>query len=295
MIEIEVRPLREQDLPEADRVFRLAFGTQIGLADPASFRGDSELIAPRWRADASGALGAFRGAELVGSSIAMRWGSFGVFGPISVRPDCWNLGVGRALLAPSMALLDRWQVRRTGLFTFPQSAKHVGLYQQFGFWPDHLMAVMAKEVERKREIEPDRPSAAECAQVTDAIMPGLDAGLEIRAVELQKLGDTIGVRRDGRLQAFAICHSGRGSEAGSGTTYVKFGAARPGPDAAASFERLLDACEALAAWRGSAKLIAGVNTARRPAYRALLARGYRAFLHGVAMQRPDESQFFSEP
>ena len=72
---------------------------------------------------------------------------------------------------------------------------------------------------------------------------------------------------------------------------MKFGAARPGPGAAEAFERLLDACEALAAARGLSRLVAGVNTARRDAYRRMLARGFRADLVGVAMERPDEPGF----
>ena len=91
-----------------------------------------------------------------------------------------------------------------------------------------------------------------------------------------------------RLDGFAVCHCGPGTEAGSGTCFVKFGAARPGPGAGAAFERLLDACEGLAAARGLSRLVAGVNTARREAYRRMLARGFRADLVGVAMERPDE-------
>ena len=40
-MEIDVRPLRETDLEQADRIFRLAFGTFIGLPDPSTFGGDS--------------------------------------------------------------------------------------------------------------------------------------------------------------------------------------------------------------------------------------------------------------
>ena len=81
------------------------------------------------------------------------------------------------------------------------------------------------------------------------------------------------------------------SEAGSGVTYVKFGAMRPGRDAPVLFDRLLAACEALAAERGCSKLVAGVNTARHTAYRRMTERGFRAFLHGVAMQRPNEAGY----
>lgn len=296
---LEVRPLAEADLAAADRIFRLAFGTQFGVADPLTFRGDSELVRPRWRSQPEGALGAYRGTELVGSSFAARWGSFGVLGPISVDPRCWDGGVGKQLLEPTLALFDRWGVRQVGLFTFAQSAKHVALYQRFGLWPQQLTVVMAKAA-AARDMPPDcalygdAAGLRECAELTDELFPGLYATAEIRAVHEHCLGETLLLRHAGRLVGFAICHIGKGSEGGSGTTFVKFAAVRPGADAAANLARLLGACEALAIERGAERLVAGVNTARREAYRLLLAHGFRAFLHGVAMQRPDAAGFNQE-
>ena len=62
----------------------------------------------------------------------------------------------------------------------------------------------------------------------------------------------------------------------------------PGAQSGERFERLLDACEALAASRGVQAMLAGVNMARHDAYRRLLARGYRTRFQGVVMQRPNE-------
>lgn len=112
-------------------------------------------------------------------------------------------------------------------------------------------------------------------------------GTEVAAVDAQRLGETLLLRDDAGLAAVAVCHCGPGTEAGGGACYMKFGAARPGPGAAARFEALLDACEGLAAARGLGRLIVGGSTARRDAYRALLARGFRTFLQGVIMQSPD--------
>jgi GNAT superfamily N-acetyltransferase len=284
-MKVAVRALVETDLEAADRVFRLAMGTEFGLPEPAAFRGDSDLVKTRWRADPSAGLGAFRGDELIGSSFAARWGSFGVFGPITVRPDCWGQGVGQRLLEPS--------IRQSGLFTFPHSPKHVALYQRFGFWPQCLTAVMSKAVEAPRErgqwstCAASPASLRECAGLTGEIFPGLDVQREILAIRDQGLGETV-LLPDG---AFAACHIGKGSEAGSGVTFVKFGAVRPGRDASSLFDRLISACEALAAERGSSKLIAGVNTARHRAYRRMAQLGFRTFLHGVAMQRPNETGY----
>ena len=258
-MKIAVRPLVETDLVEVDRVFRLAFGTEFGLPEPMAFRGDSDLEKTRWRADPPAALGAFRGGELIGSSFAARWGSFGVFGPITVRPDCWENGIGKRLLEPTMALFEAWRIRQAGLFTFPQSPKHVALYQKFGFWPQTLTAVMSKPVEPPQErgqwscCTGSPASLRACAELTEEIFPGLDLQREILALGNQGLGETV-LLPDG---GFAACHLGKGSEAGSGCS----------------------------------KLVAGVNTARHAAYRRMMERGFRTFLHGVAMQRPDEAGY----
>ena len=104
----------------------------------------------------------------------------------------------------------------------------------------------------------------------------------------QRLGDTVLVHDGAELAAFAVCHLGKGSEAGSGAAYIKFGAARPGAGAAHRFERLLSACEAFAAARGAERVVAGVNVARRDAHRMMSERGFETFLEGIAMHRPDE-------
>ena len=291
---VDVRPLAEADLASADRIFRLAFGTQIGLKDPLTFRGDAEMIRTRWRSQPEGAFGAYRDGELVGSSFAARWGSFGVFGPISVRPDCWDAGIGRRLLEPALAAFAHWGVRQAGLFTFAQSPKHIGLYQRFGFWPQHLTSVMVKEIgapPRGPSPELDAGALDECAEIADANFPGLDVRREIRAVEEQKLGATALLREGRHLEGFAVCHTGKGSEAGSGVLFIKFGAVRPGLLARRSFERLLAACESLAVERGATRLVAGMNTARHDAYKVLIEAGFRGFFNGIAMQRPNATGF----
>ena len=145
-IDITIGPLREADVPEADRIFRLAFGTFLGLPDPLAFGGDSDFVGTRWRASPDAALGAYVDDTLIGSNFAARWGSFGFFGPLTVHPDHWDKGIARRLLTATMSLFERWGTRHVALFTFPQSAKHIGLYQAYGFWPQQLTPVMAKPV-----------------------------------------------------------------------------------------------------------------------------------------------------
>src|SRR5690348_3459138 len=75
-VSVTIRSLEERDLPAADRICRLAFGTFLGLPDPMTFMGDGDFVSTRWRAEPAGAIAAELDGELVGSNLATRWGSF---------------------------------------------------------------------------------------------------------------------------------------------------------------------------------------------------------------------------
>ncbi len=62
--DVVVRPLAGADLDEADRIFRVAFGTFLGAPEPEKFFGDSDSLRTRWRADPAGALAAYTGGRL---------------------------------------------------------------------------------------------------------------------------------------------------------------------------------------------------------------------------------------
>lgn len=300
--DIIVRPLQEGDLTTADHIMRMAFGTFLGLPDPASFMGDASYVRTRWKAAPNAAFAAEINNEVVGSNFATNWGSVGFFGPLTIRPDLWEKGVGKRLMEPIIECFDKWQTRHAGLFTFAHSQKHIGLYQKFGFYPRFLTAIMSKPVEltgrasiwTKFSDVPTSERAAileACRELTGAIYEGLDVGHEIRAVADQELGDTILLWDNSKLTGLAVCHGGAGTEAGSGVCYVKFGATRSGADAEQGFNRLLDALEEMASSQNLSRLAAGVNTARHEAYRQVLARGFRTDVLGVAMDRPNEAGY----
>jgi predicted N-acetyltransferase YhbS len=305
---VMIRPLRETELNEADRIFRLAFGTFLGLPDPLMFMGDAGYVRTRWTADPSSAFAAEMDGELVGTNFASNWGSVGFFGPVSVRPDLWDAGVGARLVEPAIERFSEWGVEYAGLFTWSHSPKHTYLYQKFDFWARFLTAIMSKSVVEPRMVGgktaespwsrfstlavSDREAAlAACGELTSAIYDGLDVSGEIRAVASQRLGDTLLLYDDAGLAGLAVCHYGAGTEAGSGACYVKFGAIQPGPDAGRHFDQLLDVCEALAAEEGMQVVVAGVNLACHETYRALLAHGFRVEIQGVAMQRANASGY----
>lgn len=307
---VAIRPLLEVDLEAANHVMRLAFGTFLNLPDPLQFMGDADYVHTRWKADPPAAFCAEAEGVIVGSVFVGNWGSVAFFGPLTVHPDYWDHGVAQLLMQQVMECFEHWGTRHMGLFTFPTSLKHVGLYRKFGFWPRFLTILMGKEVNVGGDAEAasgvpgvmgapwtkfsDVPAAEQqgmlnrCCALTGKVFEGLDVGVEIRSVAGQQLGETVLLWTSNELTGLAVCHCGAGTEAGSGICYIKFAAVHPGLTGDLEFRRLLTACEQLAAQRGLEKLSGGVNTARQEAWAAMLDSGWRGKMVGVAMQRPNE-------
>jgi N-acetylglutamate synthase-like GNAT family acetyltransferase len=280
---------------------RVAFGTFVGVPDPEKFGEGMDRVKTRWLADPNAAFGAEADGELVGSCFVTRWGNFGFFGPLTVRPDLWDRGIAKLLLKPTMELLNEWRVTHAALFTFAHSPKHLGLYQKFGFWPRFLTLIMSKPVQSRNNPDwskfSDVPDVEKgkylmsCRSLTNSLYEGLDLEREIMAVQNQSLGDTVLLWEKGTLVGIAVCHCGPGTEAGRDTCYIKFGAVRKAPAADNQFDKLLNACEELATNHGMAHVLVGINTACHDAYRRMIARGFRADFQGVMMLRPNEPSF----
>jgi len=197
----------------ADRIIRLAFGTFVGAPEPEQFWSDLDYARTRWLADPTAAFGAELDEELVGSNFASKWGSVGFFGPLTVRPDLWDRGIGTRILDPIMECFATWGIQHAGLFPFAHSPKHLGLYQKYGFWPCFLTAIMSKPVPRGESSAPwatygelpehgQEDCLSACRELTDMIYAGLDMEREIRAVHTQGLGETVLLWEDQGLVGF---------------------------------------------------------------------------------------------
>ena len=281
---------------------RLAFSTYLGLSEPSAFLGDASFVHSRFLVDPASAFGALREGRLVGSSFGTRWGSVASVGPLTVHPDLWNRGIVQQLLEPVLERAAEWGTRHTGLFTYPQSQKHVSLYQKFGFWPRSLTAIMTIDLDSDAnettwtafsdlsEIDQER-SLDLCRALAGSVYEGLDLSDEVRAAFRHRLGETVLLWEESNLVGFAVCQSGRRTQGGTGVAYVKFGAVRPGQDAAREFNRLLDACMDLARRKELSRLAAGVSTACHGAYQEMLLRGFQISFMGVTMHRPNDAGY----
>lgn len=299
---IDVRPIAETDLAEVDRVNRLAFGTLFGLSDPMKFRGDGEFVRARFHAYGGAGFVAVEAGAILGAGMASLWGSFAVLGPVMVHPEHWGRGIARRLTPALLELFERRDIRQTGLFTHPQSPKHLRLYESYGYWPHQLRAYLDKKpavidgdpaVSKFSAVPPEQVTNAlnACRHIANATFEGLDLTADIAAVAAQGLGETLLLTEGERIAGFAVCHTGKGSEVGSQTFLVKLAFIRPGPGAIDRLRRLLSSAEALATRAGAARAVVGVNVARRDSYRLLKTMGYRTFMNGIDMLRPDRPGF----
>lgn len=294
-MDIVVRPLAAADLPAAARINRAAFSQFFGIPDPAKFRVGADVIGPRWRLWPEAGLALDLDGALAAAALMMRWGSVCVLGPVTVAPAHWSKGLARTLMPKLLEILGRGDFAFTGLVTHPQSPKHVRLYESYGFRMQRITAVMAKAVSatpaaaRQFSRLPDAeraPLIEAMRELSDGVFPGLDVTVEAADLAEHGLGETLLLESGGRLDAMALCHVGLGSEASSGQVFVKFAAARGGKNAHLRFQRLLAACEAYAALRGAAQLVAGTNTGRTETYELMQRAGFRTVMNTVAMTRP---------
>jgi GNAT superfamily N-acetyltransferase len=303
--EVAVREVREAELDEADRIFRLAFGTQSKLANPTGAFGDRNMIKSRWSGRTSTVVIAESEGRLVGTNVITRWGSVGFFGRMAVHPEMWGKGIASKLLDSTIRLFEDWRTSQNGLDTFPDSEKHIHLYQKHGFWPRYLTAMMSKKLGRDKlrlktgqysvsfsSLNEDaRKRCLERAKgLADSIYRGLDLSNEIQSVYSQSLGDTVLLYEEGdrpELVGFAICHTGANTEAGSGNCYVKFGAAKSED----IFKRLIAASEYYASTKGLSRISGAVNTARHEAYKIMLDYGFEIATTRVCMHNPNEASY----
>lgn len=295
MTDLVVRPMTSADVPEAQKIWREAFAGF--LAVPERALGDSDFVTPRFRVYPETSYAAELDGQLVGSHFLASWGTFTVVGTLTVRPTVWKKGISKPLMDRALADLPRLGSRFACLFTFAQSPAHVGNWERFGFWPRYLTVVMSKPVRRRplppgwhrlSQVAPEQRAAliAMAGELTSSVFEGMRLDTELAAIG-QGLGDAVVWEENGRAQGLVFCHTGAGTYGGRGIAYVRFAMVRGGPGAAERFGTLLDAVEGLASELATFSINVGVNTARRPAYQAMRARGFRTTMQGVAMHRPD--------
>jgi predicted N-acetyltransferase YhbS len=258
-------------------------------------------------------------AKIVGTALAVNWGSVGLLGPVAVLTNYHNQTIGQQLMRAVEEFFEENKVALHGAVTYPTSPKHLLLYHRFGYRPKHLMAVMTRALDRAPAPRPPvgapvikppvkqpgviarkyssleearkKATLGRLHRITNGVCKGLDLSKEIEIVDGLALGDTLVLERGKDLLGFAVYHAPGVSEAPAGALYVKFLAIDPAFKKVEILEHFVAALEELAQELGLARVILPVYLKYHVAYSTLVRLGYQIEFTMVRMQRGKQEDY----
>ena len=277
----------ERDIPGLNRLFADAFTDRyrrdglVGVRVPF-------LHASIWRyaiADAGDGAMLWRDEQdrIVAFNVAHCSGTEGWMGPLAVRPDRQLGGLGKEIVLAAVDWLRRRGVSALGLETMPRTVDNIGFYSRLGFVPGHLTLTMTREAQRVGgrtgfellgAVDPRERGARlrEIDALVQSLTPGYDFSREIQLTLDMSLGNVLILRRDGRIIAFALCHSAPLAEGGTRDELRVLKVAATGIE---TLLGLLNAVEAWAATQSIRRVAVRCQTAYQEAYEALVKSGFR--------------------
>jgi GNAT superfamily N-acetyltransferase len=209
-----------RDIEPLNRIFAEAFtdryrrdglvGVRVPHLNPLVWRyaiEDAGAGAMLWR-DGDGRPAAF--------NMVHHSGTEGWMGPLAVRPDRQNEGLGKTIVRAGLDWLRSHGARIIGLETMPRTVDNIGFYSRLDLVPRHLTVTLTRDVPRKPVAMGELLSGsgadylrvlAECRELTKRLVPGVDFTRELQLTGDLQIGDTTLVRKDGRLIGFALWHS----------------------------------------------------------------------------------------
>ena len=214
--------VRARDIDPLNRVFSDAFtdryrkdglsGVRVPFLNPAIWQfaiADAGEGAMLWR-DGRG--------ELIAFNIVHRSGGEGWMGPLAVRPDRQGQGLGRQIVLAGVSWLESQGVTTIGLETMPRTIDNIGFYSRLGFVPSPLTITLQRDDPRRDLAAGERlgtlrgeavgHAIAECRQLADGVLHGVDFTRELELTLEQKVGDATLLRRpSGALRGFALWHT----------------------------------------------------------------------------------------
>lgn len=313
---IKIRRIRKGDLTKARDVVEQAFADfferQLGTR-PRQVFGGAQYVHHRWLMEPWGCFVAEEGeTKIVGTAVAVMWGTLGLLGPVAVLANYQNQDIGKQLVMACQGFFDENGATLQGLVTSASSAKHLVFYQRFGYRPRGILAIMSKSLERREILQAVKPvrsattvvrySALEEAKkkaamqrlrrISNGIWRGMDLSKEVEIADGLALGDTLLLEKGREIIGFAIYHVPGVSEAPQGSLYVKFAAVDPRHRKVEHLQALLAAAEEIGHQNGLQRVMVPAYTPYWAAYQSSLERGYQIESTMVRMLRgkqlPDE-------
>jgi predicted N-acetyltransferase YhbS len=320
---VQIRRVKKGDLSRIRDVIEQTFADflerQLGTRPRQAF-GGAQYVHHRWLMEPWGCFVAEEdGAKIVGTALAVNWGSVGLLGPVAVLTNYHNQTIGQQLIRAVEEFFEENKVALHGTVTYPTSPKHLFLYHRFGYRAKQLTAVMTRVLDRApaprpplgtpalkplvrqagvtvrkySSLEESKKKAAlgRLHRITNAVCRGLDLAKEVEIVDGLALGDTLLLERGKDLLGFAVYHAPGVSEAPAGALYVKYLAIDPQQKKVEHLEQFVTAIEELAHELGLARVILPVYLKYHAAYGTLVRLGYQIEFTMVRMQRGKQEDY----
>ncbi len=211
---------RLSDIEPLNELFSLSFTDRYRRDGMAGVR-VPRLNPDIWRyAIEDAAAGALLWRDGAGQVIAFnmvhRSGTEGWMGPLAVRPDRQNEGLGKRIVQAGIDWLIRKQAATVGLETMPRTVENIGFYSRLGFVPGHLTITVVRDVARRQrppgvllsrlgDRGPSMISA--CRDLTHSLVAGTDYTREIELTMRLGIGDVSIVSRADQVRGYALWHS----------------------------------------------------------------------------------------
>ena len=319
---VQIRRVKKGDLSRIRDVIEQTFADflerQLGTRPRQAF-GGAQYVHHRWLMEPWGCFVAEEdGAKIVGTVLAVNWGSVGILGPVAVLTNYQNQTIGQQLIRAVEDFFEENKVALHATMTYPASAKHLLLYHRFGYRPKQLTAVMTRVLDRTPvprsplasvlkppvkmpgvtvrkysglEEAKKKAALARFHRITNGVCRGLDLSKEIEIVDGLALGDTLLLERGKDLLGFAVYHAPGVSEAPAGALYVKYLAIDSQQKKVEHLEQFVGALEELALEMGLARVILPVYLKYHAAYSTLVRAGYQIEFTMVRMQRGKQEDY----
>ena len=290
---VQVRRVRKGDLSRVKDVLEQTFGDflerQLGTRPRQAFSG-AQYVHHRWLMEPWGCFVAEEdNAKIVGTALAVAWGSVGLLGPVAVLTNYQNQTIGQQLIRATQEFFDENKTALQGVMTYPTSPKHLALYHKFGYRPKALTALMSRVLDRSAP----RPATklARAHRITNTLYRGLDLSKEVEIVDGLALGDTLLLERARDLVGFAVVHTPGVSEAPAGTLYVKYMAIDPAQKRVEHLEQFVAAVEDFGHELGVQRVALPVYLRYWLAYSTLVRCGYQVDYTMLRMQKGKQEDY----
>ena len=320
---VQIRRVKKGDLSRIRDVIEQTFADflerQLGTRPRQAF-GGAQYVHHRWLMEPWGCFVAEEdNAKIVGTALAVNWGSVGLLGPVAVLTNYQNQTIGQQLIRAVEEFFEENKVALHGAVTYSTSPKHLLLYHRFGYRAKHLTAVMTRVLDRAPVHRPPvgapalkapvkqagvtvrkyssleeakkKATLGRLHRITNGVCKGLELAKEIEIVDGLALGDTLVLERGKDLLGFAVYHAPGVSEAPAGALYVKFLAIDPAHKKVEHLEHFVAAIEELAQELGLARVILPVYLKYHMAYSTLVRLGYQIEVTMVRMQRGKQEDY----